>query len=152
MKPKDRGAASAAKILAAFTELGISVSVPWGDTQRYDFIIDVSGSLFRVQAKTARMCRGAVLFRPCSVVQRSPKRQAHQRRYVGEVDLFAVYSPHNRKTYIVPFSAVGKRASFAMRLETAKNNQRSKTRQAHDFEIERWYSRPARIDSDAPVL
>lgn len=34
-------------------ELGCAVSIPYGDSEKYDFIIDVNGNLYRLQCKHA---------------------------------------------------------------------------------------------------
>ena len=42
------------KVLTYITELGYSISIPFGDKDRYDQIWDVHGKLLRVQIKTSR--------------------------------------------------------------------------------------------------
>ena len=39
--------------ITRFYELGYSVSVPYGDSEKYDFILDVNGKLYRLQCKHA---------------------------------------------------------------------------------------------------
>ena len=34
--------------LAAFTELGYQISIPYGDHARYDFIADINNNLYRI--------------------------------------------------------------------------------------------------------
>ena len=42
-----------AKAISWLVEHGISVSIPFGDNERYDLVIDNNGSLERVQVKTS---------------------------------------------------------------------------------------------------
>lgn len=39
--------------ITRFYELGYSVSIPYGDSEKYDFILDVNGNLYRIQCKHA---------------------------------------------------------------------------------------------------
>lgn len=41
--------------ITRFVELGISVSIPYGDSEKYDYIIDVNGRLYRIQCKHANV-------------------------------------------------------------------------------------------------
>jgi hypothetical protein len=47
------GEVSEAVILAEFLKAGFPVLLPFGDNQRYDMVIEVSGRFLRVQCKTA---------------------------------------------------------------------------------------------------
>jgi len=50
--PKRRGEAGEAAFLAKASSLGFSVSKPWGDSDRYDFVLDSGHGLLRVQVKS----------------------------------------------------------------------------------------------------
>ena len=50
---KRRGEVAEAAFLHKASALGFSVAKPWGDSDRYDFILDCAGRLSRVQIKTA---------------------------------------------------------------------------------------------------
>jgi hypothetical protein len=39
--------------------MGIGVATPWGDSERYDFIIDAGGRLLKVQIKSAHCVSAA---------------------------------------------------------------------------------------------
>ena len=39
--------------ITRFYELGYPVSIPYGDSEKYDFILDVKGKLYRLQCKHA---------------------------------------------------------------------------------------------------
>ena len=49
-----KGKLSELKVLTLATSLGISVSLPFGDKDKYDQIWDLKGNLIRVQIKTSR--------------------------------------------------------------------------------------------------
>jgi len=50
---KRRGEVAEAAFLHKAASLGFSVAKPWGDSDRYDFILDNGGHSWRVQVKTA---------------------------------------------------------------------------------------------------
>src|ERR1700690_23863 len=49
--PKRTGELSEAAFLLKAQSMGFRVAKPWGDSERYDFILDSGGRLWRVQLK-----------------------------------------------------------------------------------------------------
>ena len=47
---KRRGEAAEAAFLARATALGFSVCIPWGDSNRYDSVVELNHGLLRVQS------------------------------------------------------------------------------------------------------
>ncbi len=54
---KRRGEASEAAFLAGATHLGFTVCLPWGDSERYDSVVDLGHGFLRVQVKSAALRR-----------------------------------------------------------------------------------------------
>jgi hypothetical protein len=52
--------------MAALYESGYGLYVPFGENTRCDLVIEREGALDRVQIKTGRLRRGAVVFNVCS--------------------------------------------------------------------------------------
>ena len=50
---KFKGNLTEMQCMAAFMEHGCSVSIPFGDNSKYDFIADINGVLYKIQVKTA---------------------------------------------------------------------------------------------------
>jgi len=50
--PKRSGEMSEAAFLLKASSMGFRVSKPWGDSERYDFVVDSGGRLWRVQLKS----------------------------------------------------------------------------------------------------
>lgn len=92
---------------------GYKILQPYGDNQRYDFVIDNGNlSISRVQCKTARYKNGKLIFSAasnCGHLNRSRK------KYAGEVEFFATYCPELDKCYLIPMELIGKRNHFIMR-------------------------------------
>ena len=54
---KRKGELSEAAFLLKATSLGFGVAKPWGDSERYDFILDSRERLWRVQVKSVGTLR-----------------------------------------------------------------------------------------------
>jgi hypothetical protein len=132
--PKAVGEHSEGMVLAALLRAGEQVAVPFGDNQRYDFLVDRGGRFLRIQVKTGRrVIRGAsagtIVFPTCSS-------QAHRGRpslpYRGQVDFFAVYCPETDAVYFVPVDECG-RWKACLRLDPPRKQQhRVRMRWARD--------------------
>ena len=103
MQTREKGNLTEAKILVALLAAGYLVSRPFGEGHKYDFIIDDSVSLRRVQCKTGRVKKGALLFNSYS----QSGNGATKRGYHGLADLFAVLNPESGEVYLVPVASFG---------------------------------------------
>ena len=86
------------EILTYITKLGYSVSLPYGDKDRYDQIWDINGKLLRIQIKTSRWKNDdhkAIIFNT-----RSTYRNQQHRYSKEEIDYFATI--WEGQVYIVP--------------------------------------------------
>lgn len=108
MNTKQTGNVSEIQIIADLISRGISVSIPFGDNDKYDIIIEVDETLIPVQCKTANRIDGGVRFNTDSqVTHRSegPKREGYENTIV---EYFAVYSPSLDEIYWVPVEKASK--------------------------------------------
>jgi hypothetical protein len=128
------GEVSRTQVMAALALRGRRVLVPLADYLRYDLVIDDGGRFLRVQCKTGRLIKGAVVFYPCSVDSRSQKGRCVRKGYAGEVELFGVYCPELRKCYLVPVGHVAVTACY-LRIDPPRNAQKTRIRWAADYEI-----------------
>ena len=133
--PVDVGQRSEAAILAAFVDRGFLVWLPWGVNQRADMLLEVDGRILRIQCKTGRLRNGTIRFSARSV--RANRTGIFFRNYVGEIDLFAVYCPANRRVFMVP-CAEGLSIEPTLRLAPTINNQSMRIQWADDYALERW--------------
>lgn len=137
---KQLGEQSQAHIIAQLLEVGYTVLTPYGDSSRYDLVIeDAEGQFRRVQCKTAWVegeDSGYIKFATTSLRSRSTngKVQYSRARYTGQIDYFAVYSHEQRKTYLIPANlATGE--TMRLRLAPAKNNQEKGVKWAKEYEL-----------------
>jgi hypothetical protein len=96
------GEAAEAAFLARATALGFSVSVPWGDSNRYDSIVDPGHGLLRMQVKSAtRYADGRYRVKTTG---------ANGQVYtIADADFFIGYVVPENIWYIIPIEAVGQR-------------------------------------------
>ena len=93
---KRRGEVSEAAFLHKAAGLGFSVAKPWGDSDRYDFILDFAGRLSRVQVKTAsRVGDGAYSIHACG----SDPGRIYTRE---EIDFLIAYIVSENLWYVFP--------------------------------------------------
>lgn len=105
---KSIGERSEGMILAIFLRAGKVVLQPFGDNQRYDLVVDEVGKFIRIQCKTARIKNGCIMFDTCSS---SFHRGGKKRGYLGEAEIFAVYSPDLDQVFVIPVKDARKRYS-----------------------------------------
>lgn len=129
---KQKGNLTELKCITSFYELGYSVSIPYGENSRYDFIADINGKLIRVQCKTSREIESGVIGFSC----RSCRSNSHsniRRKYTkDEIDYFCTY--WNCVCYLVPVQECS--AEKKLRLIPPKNNQKAGVNYAYDYEIQ----------------
>jgi len=76
---------------------GKNVSIPYGDFQRYDLLIEEEGNIYRVQVKTANK---KDRFPTYSISKGQSK------SYKGEIEYFGVYSQNENKSYLIPIEEI----------------------------------------------
>lgn len=128
LQTADKGNLSEARILAAFVAAGYLVSVPFGSGHKYDFVVDDSTRLLRVQCKTGRVKNGTLLFNAYSQSGNGSVKMS----YRGLADLFAVLNPEDDKVYLVPVEDVGVTIG-SLRLTPTLNRQAQRVRWAESY-------------------
>ena len=118
MQTGEKGNLSEARILAAFVAAGYLVSVPFGSGHKYDFVVDDSTRLLRVQCKTGRVKNNVLLFNAYSQSGNGRAKTS----YRGLADLFAVLNPVDDKVYLIPVDEVGV-TDVSLRLAPTLNGQ-----------------------------
>lgn len=132
------GGSSELAVASCLRRVGAEVSVPLGNSCRYDIIADFDGRLHRIQVKTARINSGVVRFKVVSSFGRSATLGQGPRVYgSGEVDAFVAYCPDNGSVYWIPWSEDVVKYEVVLRLEKCKNNQKRGVRWAFDHYIGR---------------
>lgn len=110
MNTKQTGDETEARIIAAFIAEGYSVSVPFGDNDKYDLVLDTGDQLLRIQCKTGWIEDDVVRFKTAS--QTTADGEVTMTDYDGAVDAFAVRCKENGELYWVPIEDAGKKSTY----------------------------------------
>jgi hypothetical protein len=96
---KRRGEVAEAAFLHKASALGFSVAKPWGESDRYDFIIEVNGRCWRVQVKSAHSSAlNGYSFHGCGNVRKN--------RYTArDIDFIVGYVVPDDVWYVIPIAA-----------------------------------------------
>ena len=99
---KQRGEWAELQFMARSSQHGLIVSKPWGDSAKYDFIVDSGGIVNRVQVKST-YCRapnksGSYV---CNIVCGLKCQRPYNS---GEIDFFALLVIPEDAWYIIPFA------------------------------------------------
>lgn len=140
------GEISEAIVLARLVQLGFCVSQPFGNNQRYDFVVDDGSELRRVQVKTGRLRRGYVVFATRSI---NPYNHT-QRAYIGQADDFVVYCPETNEIYRVPVDLVGHLRHGYLRVDEIRSGRKANVRWAHDFVFDKAMTREGKFRKPRP--
>jgi hypothetical protein len=96
MPPKRRGEVAEAAFLHKAASLGFSVSKPWGESDRYDFILDSGDHCWRVQVKSAHTsARNGYTFHACGSV-------SSQTYTAQDIDFLVGYVVPDDVWYVLP--------------------------------------------------
>lgn len=114
----------------AFINLGYSVSVPLGNFDKYDMVVDVNGKFIRVQCKSSTYNEenGFISFNCRSITTNTKKTNRHS--YSNEeIDYFA--TSWNGKVYLVPVNE----CSVSKKLWFYDDKNKSNRNLASDYEL-----------------
>ena len=98
---KQKGNLTELQCLTAFITEGCSVSIPYGDNAKYDFIADVDGKLLKIQVKTSsQKNEGVAIHFSCRSTHVNCKGVINEKYSANDIDFFATY--WNNQCYLVP--------------------------------------------------
>jgi hypothetical protein len=113
---KRRGEAAEAAFLARATHLGFTVLIPWGDSNRYDSVVELNHGLLRVQVKSATLY--------AETRYRVKTTGASGKVYTSkEIDFFVAYIVPENIWYIIPIQAIGQRKGIRFYPHTRRQSR-----------------------------
>jgi len=118
---KARGEAAEAAFLAKVTSLGFGVSKTWGDSERYDFILDSGQKLWRVQVKSSRHSDGSRYI---------VKLKGAAAYTAEEIDFIVAYIIPENLWYVIPISVAALRGQMYVSPGGARHFRHEKYREA----------------------
>lgn len=133
-EPQKRGQATEAILRSELLVRDLPVLIPEYDNEPCDFVVEVDGAFYKIQAKTAyRNSESTVCFETVSTRTRS---EGYDRTdYRGKIDYFAVYNPVLDEAYLVKVEQAAK-GKMEIRFREAKNGQRTGIKWHADYLID----------------
>jgi hypothetical protein len=131
--PKDRGEKTEAVVLAELVKRDITLLTPFGENNRYDFVVEVGGKFYRLQCKSGIYREGTVRFSTSSTQPHGTGYTTQD--YKGEIDYFIVYAWEIESLYLIPVEVASKN-EMRLRVDPPLNNQKSGINWASDFEFD----------------
>lgn len=122
------------EVAEAFLAQGYQVCKPLVSDSRYDFVVDINHTFYRIQVKTSSLSiDGDYIEFKTQSSHTNTKKTVYHPYSKEEVDYFATI--FNHQCYLVPIEQVGSR-SFRLRLKPTKNGQTKNINFAKDFKLE----------------
>ena len=129
-----KGAIAEAEVYCAAVWAGVPVSKPMAEHGRADLILDLKGSLQRVQCKWGTLSNGVISV-PTRTCRLTPQGYVRTTYGPDEIDAFGVYCADLDKTYLLPIAEVAGQAQVHLRIDATKNNQRVGLKWAAHYEF-----------------
>lgn len=118
---KEIGNLTELQCITGLYELGCNVSLPFGNSQKYDLIIEWKNFLYKVQVKhCVEKDEGAYLVFKTRWQSHNTSGYTQTRYTKEDIDFFATY--HNGNVYLVPIEQCSG-AEKTLRLKPTKNGQ-----------------------------
>jgi hypothetical protein len=134
-----KGSIAESAIVHAAIKLGLSVSKPLTDGDRYDLIFDLDPRLVRVQCKWATLVGDVVIVR-CYSCRRTRDGLTRKGYSSNEIDALAAYCNDLDRCFYFPMDWLDGRATIQLRLGPTRNNQHSGINWADEFAFEHLQS------------
>lgn len=130
---KYKGNVTEMQSMLAFMKLGYNVLTPYGDCERYDFVVDYKGKFLKIQCKTSSPIEENVSYRfSCRSTHKINGQMKMEKYEANEIDYFATCI--GDKTYLIPLSECG--SDKILRFIAPKNGQIRGVNFAKDYELE----------------
>lgn len=135
MNSKDIGNITEVSCMLEFMKLGYAVLTPYGDCQRYDFVVDIRGKFYRIQVKTANenhINDGYIIFR-CDNTTTQNGKVLHHQYTEDEIDFFATF--YDGICYLIPVNECSREKK--LRFLPPANGQKKGITFAEEYELQR---------------
>lgn len=135
LNSKRKGNITEVECMLAFLKLGYNVLMPYGDCERYDFVVDIEGKLLKIQVKTSsdsHINDGYIVFKCANKTTKEGQFVRHL--YTKEqIDYFM--TSYNGQCYLIPVEETS--TEKRLRFTPPKNGQLKGVSFAKDYELEK---------------
>ena len=135
LNSKQIGNITELECMLAFIRVGYNVLTPYGDCERYDFVVDINNHFYRIQVKTSREQDNGnyIEFNTSSQTTKNGK-MVHQSYDDTQIDYFMTF--YNGKTYLIPVNEASTREK-RLRFVPPKSGQVKGITFAEEYEFEK---------------
>lgn len=132
LNSKQKGILTETQCLAEFSKLGLTVSIPYGDSARYDFILDYNNKLYRIQCKTSNEIGDGVYIFSCRSTTGNTSTVKRRSYDETQIDFFATIVEN--ECYLIPVQETGS-VSKTLRFKPVKTGQVKGITYAQDYAL-----------------
>lgn len=120
--------------MLSFIKLGYNVLTPYGDCERYDFVVDINGKFLRIQCKTSKSIDDihSGFYFSCRSSHRLNGKIINENYSNEDIDYFCTF--FNGKCYL--FDVNKCKNSRKIRIIPPKNYQNDRISLSKDYELE----------------
>lgn len=137
MNAKEIGAIGVLAVAKKLAEKGIKVAFPFGDSARYDLLLELNGRFARVQVKSTQNKDGLLRVKLMTIITKyynDSRPNFVLKHYLpGEIEAFIIYNRSNDSLYILPPRML-RQQDISLRLDSLKSKQRKGIHWATDYE------------------
>lgn len=137
MNTKSIGNIGEAVAIAEFAKRNIPISIPFGDNQKYDLIIEINNELKKVQVKTSEYIhyKKEKIDFFISLVKSNTKGCETTSYKSTDFDYFYLYCIENDMSFLVENVKSTPKGSITIRLKKSNNGQSKNINMFYDFEF-----------------
>jgi len=130
MDKKNQGVVGQLRVAHQYQLFGYNIFFPFGDTQKYDLVIEKEGIFKKVQVKTT-LAKEGYIYVDARVIGHNLKGVKVYQPNATDFDILAVVEMKSQNVYAIPYD--GSQRQFTLRTAIAKNNQQKNVRLASDY-------------------
>lgn len=136
LNTKQRGNITEVECMLAFLKLGYNVLTPYGDCERYDFVVDINNQFYKIQVKSANanyINEGYIEFQTANKTTKNGTFVRHTYTK-DQIDYFM--TSYNNQCYLIPVQECSS-AEKRLRFTPPKNGQIKGITFAEEYELEK---------------
>ena len=134
LSSSQKGGLAELKVAAEAADLGFGILRPATEGLRYDLVLDVGGTLLRVQVKWATL-KGLVVSIPLRTSRHTPGGYVRTQYSTAEIDGFAAYCRELDRCFFLPIAQFLGRTNVHLRLGPTRNGQLRGVKMADDYPL-----------------
>jgi hypothetical protein len=120
---KLRGELAELRFMVRAADYGLRIIKPWGDSARYDFVVETGGRFLRIQVKSTSVKQDECYCCHLNTGKQKPYTK-------DEIDFIAAYIVPKDIWYIMPFEVAGKACSGLILSPHLKNAKHARFKEA----------------------